>query len=78
MREQTTRVLRSHAGSGVFLMVGILSRLRFSLVRIATGLVGLALLSACDTAPGAQSSAGSYNGTPVAVALLVPSGSGDR
>lgn len=58
-------------------MVGILSRLRFSLVCIATGLVGLALLSACDTAPGPQSSTGSNNGAPVAVALLVPSGSGE-
>ena len=58
-------------------MVGILSRLRFPLVRIAACLFGLALVSACATAPGPQSSAGNYNGAPVAVALLVPSGSGE-
>ena len=58
-------------------MVGFLSGLRFTLVRIAAGLAGLALVSACDTAPGQQSAGGSYNGAPVAVALLVPSGSGE-
>lgn len=58
-------------------MVGFLFRLRFTLVRIAAGLAGLALVSACDTAPGPQASGGSYSGAPVAVALLVPSGSGE-
>ncbi len=57
-------------------MVGFLSRLRVSLVRIAAGLAGLALVSGCATPPGPQGSAGSYTGGPVAVALLVPSGSG--
>lgn len=59
-------------------MVGILTRLRTGLVRAAAGLAGLAALSACEmggTLPSASS--GNYSGAPVAVALLVPSGSGE-
>ena len=58
-------------------MVGFLSRWRLSLVRITAGLAGLALVTGCDPVPVVQGAAGSYNGAPVSVALLVPSGSGE-
>ncbi|MGV8987710.1 MAG: penicillin-binding protein activator [Cypionkella sp.] len=58
-------------------MVGFMSRLRGTLVKIGAGLAGLALLSACDTSTMPAVSSGSYNGDAVAVALLVPSGSGE-
>ena len=58
-------------------MVGFLSRWRLSLVRITAGLAGLALVAGCDPVPVVQGAAGSYNGAPVPVALLVPSGSGE-
>jgi hypothetical protein len=58
-------------------MVAFLSRTRATLIRLAAGFCGLALLSACDTGPVATGSSGAYNGAPVAVALLVPSGSGE-
>jgi hypothetical protein len=57
-------------------MVGFLSRLSTRMVGMAAGLAGLAVLSACEMGSPTASS-GSYNGAPVAVALLVPSGSGD-
>ena len=57
-------------------MVAFLSRMRFTLIRMAAGLAGLALLSACETGTSPSGSAAGYNGAPVAVALLVPSGSG--
>jgi hypothetical protein len=57
-------------------MVGVLSRLSTRMVGMAAGLAGLAVLSACEMGSPTASS-GSYNGAPVAVALLVPSGSGD-
>lgn len=40
-------------------------------------LAGIVLLSACETSAPTGQATGSYNGTPVAVALLVPSGSGE-
>lgn len=58
-------------------MVGCLSRLRVPLLRAAAGLAGLALLSACESGTSPSGASGSYNGAPVAVALLVPSGSGE-
>ncbi len=58
-------------------MVGFLARLGFSVTRLAAGLATLALVSACETGVGPTNATGAYNGTPVAVALLVPSGSGE-
>lgn len=58
-------------------MVAFLSFVRFAILRLAAGFAGLALLSACEGGTSSPSgSTGSYNGAPVAVALLVPSGSG--
>lgn len=57
-------------------MIGFMSRLRFTLVRVAAGLLGLAALSACETGTAPSGPSAGYNGAPVAVALLVPSGSG--
>lgn len=57
-------------------MVAFLSLFRSAFVRLAVALAGLALLSACESGTYPAGSAGSYNGAPVAVALLVPSGSG--
>jgi hypothetical protein len=57
-------------------MVVLLSLVRSAFLRIAAALAGLALLSACESGTSPPGSAGSYNGAPVAVALLVPSGSG--
>ncbi|MBI1171492.1 ABC transporter substrate-binding protein [bacterium] len=58
-------------------MVGILSRLRIGTVRLTAGLAGLALMSACEMGTSHSGMSGSYDGAPVAVALLVPSGSGE-
>ena len=61
-------------------MAAFLVRLGSLVMRLAIGLAGLVLVSACDTGPGptaATGATGAYNGTPVAVALLVPSGSGE-
>ncbi len=58
-------------------MVGFLSRVRAPVLRLIVGLAGLAVLQACQTGTAPTAQTGSYNGTPVAVALLVPSGSGE-
>ena len=57
-------------------MVAVPSLTRFAFLRLAATLAGLALLSACESGTSPSASTGGYNGAPVAVALLVPSGSG--
>ena len=58
-------------------MPSLFARLRSRLSFVAAALTSLALLSACETATPTGQNTGGYNGTPVAVALLVPSGSGE-
>lgn len=57
-------------------MPALFARLTARLCLLAAALAGLALLSACETGAPSGQATGGYNGTPVAVALLVPSGSG--
>lgn len=57
-------------------MVALLSFVRLHLLAIAAGLLGLTFLSACEEGTSPSVASGGYNGAPVAVALLVPSGSG--
>lgn len=57
-------------------MSALFTRLGTRLSRLIAGLAGLVLLSACETGTPSVQATGSYNATPVAVALLVPSGSG--
>lgn len=58
-------------------MVAFLARIGASVTRLAMGVAGLAFLAACESGTGPANPTGAYNGTPVAVALLVPSGSGE-
>ncbi|MFM2349806.1 MAG: hypothetical protein RIR04_772 [Pseudomonadota bacterium] len=57
-------------------MPALFARLTARLCLLAVALASLALLSACETGAPSGQATGGYNGTPVAVALLVPSGSG--
>ena len=57
-------------------MPALFARLTARLCLLAVALASLALLSACQTGAPSGQTTGGYNGTPVAVALLVPSGSG--
>jgi hypothetical protein len=57
-------------------MPALFARLAARLGHLVAALVSLALLSACETSAPSGQPTGLYNGTPVAVALLVPSGSG--
>ncbi len=57
-------------------MPALFARITARLGLMATALASLALLSACETSAPTGQATGSYNATPVAVALLVPSGSG--
>ena len=57
-------------------MPALFARLTAHLCLLAVALASLALLSACETGAPSGQATGGYNGTPVAVALLVPSGSG--
>ena len=57
-------------------MPAFFARFAARLGLVAAALASLALLSACETAAPTGQATGNYNATPVAVALLVPSGSG--
>jgi len=58
-------------------MPAFFARFALRLGALAAGLASLALLSACESGAPSGQATGAYNGTPVAVALLVPSGSGE-
>lgn len=57
-------------------MFSVFHNTRKRLQALTLGIMALAL-AACDTVPGPISGGGSFDGEPVPVALLVPSGSGE-